>query len=155
MAKNSVIKLPNGVTIEITPDFEPKQINAIISSVIAGERFQINEKEKPTEAIRDPIEIWNSSKREKVALFIRNYFSPTLWFSAKDLLDEQLQVVRSIIFGETSQIGTYLKRLHEEKYLERKTMGRLVKYKSTELLQNDYPRVPLEQLNDMIINSLE
>ncbi len=154
MAKNSVIKLPNGVTIEITPDFKPEQINAIISSVIAGERFKPEKRERE-EVVRDPELIWHTSKKEKVAMFIRNYFSPTLWFSAKDLLEEQLQVVRSIVFGETSQIGTYLKRLYEEKFLERKTYGRLVKYKMNETFQNTYPRIPMEQMNSFIMSSIE
>ncbi|MCY3413858.1 MAG: hypothetical protein INQ03_19595 [Candidatus Heimdallarchaeota archaeon] len=153
MAKNSIVKLPNGITIEITPDFKPEQIQAIIQSVIGG--TQIQQHPLPEEKIqRTASEVWQSSKREKVALFIRNYFSPSLWFSAKELLEEQLQIVQAIIFGETSQIGTYLNRLSEDGYLVRQNRGRLVRYRIQQKLIDDYPEVILEEMNHLLTTSL-
>lgn len=153
MAKKSVIRLPNGISIEITPDFKPEQINAIITSVMSGQSFNSANKEVQSEQ-RDAVDVWNSSKKEKVALFIRNYFSPTLWFSAKEVLEEQLLIVRSIVFGETSQINTYLKRLHDEKYVERRNMGRKVNYRINQKLIDEYPTISLERFNDLILETL-
>lgn len=154
MAKKSVIRLPNGISIEITPDFKPEQINAIITSVMSGQSFS-----QPNEIIkvlqRDAVDVWNSSKKEKVALFIRNYFSPTLWFSAKEVLEEQLMIVRSIVFGETSQINTYLKRLNDEKYVDRRNMGRKVNYRINQKLIDEYPTIALEKFNELILETLQ
>lgn len=154
MAKKSVIRLPNGISIEITPDFKPDQINAIITSVMSGQSFS-----QPNKIIkvlqRDAVDVWNSSKKEKVALFIRNYFSPTLWFSAKEVLEEQLMIVRSIVFGETSQINTYLKRLNDEKYVDRRNIGRKVNYRINQKLIDEYPTIALEKFNELILETLQ
>ena len=51
-------------------------------------------------------EIWNSSKRERVALFIRTFMAETLWFNAKDIQDQQLAITGRLSLGETSAISS-------------------------------------------------
>ena len=159
MAKGSIIKLPNGTTIEISPNMTPDQITALVTAVTAT--GTITPQAKNQEEVNQtgitysneltPAEIWQSSKREKVALFVRWAFSENLWFTAKEVLEEQLTYTPSIILGETSAIATYLARLFDNGYLDRQKSGsRTVKYRITEKLTNDYPLIEQREFNELI-----
>ncbi|MCH8907242.1 MAG: hypothetical protein IH840_09150 [Candidatus Heimdallarchaeota archaeon] len=156
MAKSSVVKLPNGVSIEISPDMTPDQITALISAVtgnalpIVGTP-EISKSGQSSEYERSAEDIWNSSKRERVALFIRNYFSETLWFNAKMVQDQQLAETGKLALGETSAIGTYLTRLFEDGNLDRKVNGRKVFYRLNDQLLASYPEITVQQLESFIV----
>ncbi len=159
MAKGSIIKLPNGTTIEISPNMTPDQITALVTAVTATDTIPsptpIQEESNQAGITYTneltPTEIWQSSKRERVALFVRGAFSEDLWFTAKEVLEEQLTYTPSIILGETSAIATYLARLFENGYLDRQKIGsRTVKYRITEKLSNEYPLIEQREFNELI-----
>lgn len=156
MGKASVIKLPNGTTIEVSSDMSPDQITALITAVTSGGSISPdsnNETPKTGKTIfveRTPEEIWNASKKDRVALFIRNYFNENLWFSSKDIMDQQLAIFNNISLGETSALGTYLNRLFESAYLDRqKSQGKVVYYKIAQKLIDEYPLVAKEQFQEL------
>lgn len=155
MAKRSVVTLPNGTVIEISPDLSPDQITAMITALTIGVTNQntpkLDTSGKTYEVERTAEEIWNSSKREKVGLFIRNYFSETLWFNSKDIQDQQLSITGKLSLGETSAIGTYLTRLFESGFLDRKKgTGRTILYRLTDLMVADYPLINSTEFVHMI-----
>ena len=156
----SVIKLPNGTTIEVSPDLSPQQITAMITALTAssGVDTPSSEVDESGEVIiqsRNIQEIWDSSKKERVALFVRAYMSETLWFSSKDIMDQQLAISGSIVLGETSALGTYLARLFDSGYLDKKKSpnGRSVHYRITEKLIDDYPAIPTPEMKDLLLNT--
>lgn len=159
MAKTSVITLPNGTKIEVSPDLTPEQITAMIQAVTASTPMTPvastpQEDEAGDVIIRERTvdEIWNSSKREQVALFVRTFIAPNHWFSAKDIVDLQISELGRLSLGETSAIGTYLQRLHESGYLDKEKIknSRGVTYKTTSDLEKDYPAVAIEQFKILI-----
>jgi len=160
MTKSSVIKLPNGTTIEVSPDLSPQQITAMISALTAGAdttnlQDELSDQSASGEVIieeRDLNEIWETSKKERVALFIRSYMSDNLWFSAKDIMDQQLAVSGQIVLGETSAIGTYLARLFDGGYLDKKKSpnGRSVSYKMTDQLMSEYPAITTAEIQQLL-----
>ncbi|MCE7737532.1 MAG: hypothetical protein GPJ54_21760 [Candidatus Heimdallarchaeota archaeon] len=96
-------------------------------------------------------ELWQSSKKARVALFIRSFFFENYWFSAKEVLEEQLTHTRSLVLGETSAIATYLARLFENGYLDRqKSSSRAVKYKLTEKMILEFPLIEPAQFNELL-----
>lgn len=159
MVKGSVIKLPNGTIIEVSPNMTPDQITALVTAVTSGgsttPQTQSSEHENQSgityHTDLSPEELWQSSKRERVALFVRQAFSEDLWFTARDVLDEQLTFTHSIVLGETSAIATYLARLFENGYLDRqKGSGRKIKYRMTSKLISEYPKIELSQFNELL-----
>ncbi len=162
MAKSSVITLPNGTTIEVSPDLTPDQITAMITALTANPGAPVPMAENPTEggevylSERTLDDIWNSSKKERVALFLRNFVSDNFWFQATDIMDQQLQEFSKIVLGETSAIGTYLARLFEGAYLDkRKTPnGRTVHYRITAKLQEEYPLVTTHEIKQLVIQKI-
>lgn len=155
MVKPSVIKLPNGTIIEVSPDLSPDQITALITAVTSGgltfsdpSSSDQNESGKTLIHEQLPEEIWYSSKRDRVALFLRNYISENLWFNAKDIQDQQLAVSGTLSLGETSAIGTYLARLFDIGILDRKksSNGRNVFYRMTTKIQIEYPQITRDEL---------
>lgn len=148
MAKPSEINLPDGTVIKVSSDMSPDQITAMISAL------RLSNPLPPTPRLEPEVEqtgityledrtvdeIWNSSKRERVALFIRTFMSETLWFNAKDIQDQQLAITGKLSLGETSAISTYLTRLYESAFLDRKKHGtRNVHYRVTPKLALEYP----------------
>ncbi len=160
MSKKSVITLPDGTVIEISPDLSPEQITAMITALTQPVNRSIsdspiNNKKTGKTYIhkRTPQEIWQSSRRERVALFIRAYMSEELWFNAKDIMDQQLAITGKLTLGETAAISTYLARLFETGYLDRKKSGgRSVFYRMTDKLIAEYPYIETEQLTNLIEN---
>lgn len=160
MTKASVITLPDGTKIEVSPDLSPAQITAMISALTTSAPAPVDNDQaidtnsgKVVIAERSIEDIWNSSKRERVALFIRNYLSPTIWFGAKDIVDQQLSITGGLELGETSSIGTYLNRLFENGFLDKKmtTNGRSVSFKITDKLLTSYPEVALEEIKTLLL----
>ncbi len=157
MAKASVIKLPNGIVIEVSPDLTPEQITALVTAVTSGtssinssDQIEQTQTGKTFVHERTAEEIWQSSKRDRVALFIRNYFSETLWFNAKDVQDQQLAVTGSLALGETSAIATYLTRLFDVGLLDRKKSDkRNVFYRITPKLQVEYIQISAEKIMEL------
>ena len=147
MAKHSVINLPNGTVIEVSSDMTPDQITALMTAVTLSNPLPTTYKEPEIEESgvtfiedRTVDDIWNSSKRERVALFMRTFMSDTLWFNAKDIQDQQLAITGKLSLGETSAISTYLTRLFESGFLDRKKQGtRNVYYRMTPKLALEYP----------------
>ena len=159
MVKSSVITLPDGTKIEVSPDLSPDQITAMITALtmsnLSSPQSSISETDDAGELIvqeRSLDEIWEASKRERVALFIRTFMAESFWFSAKDLMDLQLQEFNSIVLGETSQIGTYLQRLYENGYLDKKKTpnGRSVSYRMSSKLSAEYPFINIEQMKQLL-----
>lgn len=98
-----------------------------------------------------PSQIWLTSKRHKTALFVRFAFSEDLWFTAKEVQEEQFNYTAAIIMGETSAIATYLARLFDNGYLDRQKSGfKTVKYRITDKLRNEYPLVGQKEFNELI-----
>ena len=89
-----------------------------------------------------------------MTLFLRNYLAENLWFSAKDVLEQQLLIARTLIFGETSQISTYLKRLNGESYLIRRNNGYRVQYQIAEKLLLEYPSIDNSRFINLIKSTL-
>ncbi|MCY3410482.1 MAG: hypothetical protein INQ03_02490 [Candidatus Heimdallarchaeota archaeon] len=156
MTKASVVTLPNGTVIEISPDLSPEQITAVITALTVGATTTPTNQSTPAHGKtivdeRTPEMIWNSSKREKVALFLRNYISESLWFNSKDIQEQQLAIMGNLSLGETSAIGTYLNRLFEQGFLDRKKgEGRLIYYRMTEMMISEYPRIETTEFTEMI-----
>ena len=159
MAKGSVIKLPNGTVIEVSPNMTPDQITALVTAVTATgpviPELSTSEPEGQSgitySADLAPEELWQSSKKERVALFVRMAFSDNYWFTAKEVLEEQLTHTTSLVLGETSAIATYLARLFENGYLDRQKSGsRAVKYRLTEKILLEYPVVETIQFNELL-----
>ena len=158
MVKASVITLPNGTKIEVSPNLSPDQITAMITAltrtpVVSDTTSGNDDSGEIILTQRSVEEIWSSSKKEQVAIFIRTYMSDTLWFNAKDIMDQQIATCRQIIFGETSAIGTYLQRLFETGHLDkRKTPNsRNVSYKMTQTLISEYPHVSIEKMSMLMV----
>lgn len=154
MGKKTRITFPNGAVVEIDESFSPAQIKAVIEPFVANSPQPIEPKVTPVVHIRDFDEVWQSSKKEKLALFIRNTFAESLWITSKMILEEQINEYKSLFLGERPALGTYLKRLHEEGYLDRRENGNLVFYKQGEKLITEYPRIAVDDFKTIIINSL-
>ncbi|MHA2249850.1 MAG: hypothetical protein ACXAD7_05785 [Candidatus Kariarchaeaceae archaeon] len=159
MAKPSVIKLPNGTVIEVSNDLTPDQITALITAVTSNNppstQPSIEEPMQSGKTIiheRTAEEIWLHSKKERVALFIRNYLSEQLWFNAKDIQDQQIAITGKLSLGETSAIGTYLTRLFEVGYLDRKKSvnERNVFYRINEKLIESYPLISQDVIQQLV-----
>lgn len=159
MVKGSVIKLPNGTVIEVSPNMTPDQITALITAVtstgvITTQASSVDNEEQSGityNADLSPNELWQSSKKERVALFIRMAFSENYWFTAKEVLEEQLTHTTSLVLGETSAIATYLARLFENGYLDRQKSGsRAVKYRLADKILLEYPVVETIQFNELL-----
>ncbi|MDH5647996.1 MAG: hypothetical protein OEZ01_18440, partial [Candidatus Heimdallarchaeota archaeon] len=158
MAKLSVIKLPNGTTIEVSPDLSPEQITAMITALTNPQINQSMPVEEDNNEGRTFVrersidEIWNTSKKERVALFIRNHINETLWFNAKDIQDQQLSITGQLLLGETSAISTYLTRLFESGHLDRtkEKNSRNVLFKSNYKLLEDYPAISLDKFKELL-----
>jgi hypothetical protein len=160
MAKPSEITLPNGTVIKVSNDMTPDQITAMITALTLSNPLPITHKEPEIEEpgvtyIEDRTvdEIWNSSKRERVALFMRTFMSDTLWFNAKDIQDQQLAITGKLSLGETSAISTYLNRLYESAFLDRKKQGsRNVYYRMTPKLAMEYPLMETSHIEVLLHN---
>lgn len=158
MVKGSVIKLPNGTVIEVSPNMTPDQITALITAVnstgVITQSSPVDGEEQSGityNADLSPNELWQSSKKERVALFIRMAFSENYWFTAKEVLEEQLTHTTSLVLGETSAIATYLARLFENGYLDRQKSGsRAVKYRLADKILLEYPVVETIQFNELL-----
>ncbi len=158
MVKGSVIKLPNGTVIEVSPNMTPDQITALITAVtstgVITQSSLVDSEEQSGityNADLSPNELWQSSKKERVALFIRMAFSENYWFTAKEVLEEQLTHTTSLVLGETSAIATYLARLFENGYLDRQKSGsRAVKYRLADKILLEYPVVETIQFNELL-----
>ena len=157
MTKKSVISLPNGTVLELSPDLSPEQITAMITacSLTSQPSFSPSSPEKQSGETfihnRTIEEIWNESKKERVALFIRTFMSESLWFNAKDIQDQQITVTGKLALGETSAIGTYLNRLYESGHLNRQKRGtRNVYYQISEKIAIEYPVVETKQFDILI-----
>ena len=159
MVKGSVIKLPNGTVIEVSPNMTPDQITALVTAVtstgvITTPASSVDNEEQSGityNADLSPYELWQSSKKERVALFIRMAFSENYWFNAKEVLEEQLTHTTSLVLGETSASATYLARLFENGYLDRQKSGsRAVKYRLADKILLEYPVVETIQFNELL-----
>ena len=159
MVKASEITLPDGTVIKVSPDMTPDQITAMISAVKLTSPMPIPTRLEPEVEQsgityledRSVDEIWNSSKRERVALFIRTFMSETLWFNAKDIQDQQLAITGKLSLGETSAISTYLTRLYESAFLDRKKHGtRNVHYRVTQKLGLEYPSMEISHFEVLL-----
>lgn len=159
MVKGSVIKLPNGTVIEVSPNMTPDQITALVTAVTSTGVITTQTSSVDAEAHSgitynadlSPNELWQSSKKERVALFIRMAFSENYWFNAKEVLEEQLTHTTSLVLGETSAIATYLARLFENGYLDRQKSGtRAVKYRLADKILLEYPVVETLQFNELL-----
>ena len=154
MGKKTRITFPNGAVVEIDESFSPAQIKAVIEPFVTNSPLPVESKTTPIIHVRDFDEIWQSSKKEKLALFIRNTFAESLWITSKMILEEQINEYKSLFLGERPALGTYLKRLHEEGYLDRRESGNLVFYKQGERMVSEYPRIAMDDFKTIIINSL-
>lgn len=62
-----------------------------------------------------------------------------------------IEETRSLILGDTSNIGTYLGRLYDDGYLDRKKgAGRSVQYRITGNLTQDYPEFNSFELQELV-----
>ncbi|MHA2029923.1 MAG: hypothetical protein ACW99A_07455 [Candidatus Kariarchaeaceae archaeon] len=160
MAKGSKITLPNGTVIEVSPNMTPDQITALVTAVTTGgavtpqsNTVSSNESQSGTtfNVTQSPEELWQSSKKERVALFIRTFIAEDYWFTAKEVLEEQLNHTTSLVLGETSAIATYLARLFDNGYLDRQKSGsRTVKYRLAEKIILEYPVVETPMFNELL-----
>jgi hypothetical protein len=165
MAKGFKITLPNGTVIEAPSDMTPDQITAMVSAASMESPTATKSTVNPSENTQSgetynveltPEEIWQTSKKERVALFIRSAFTQDLWFTAREVLDEQLTYVSSIVLGETSAIATYLARLFESGYLDKQQgPGRTIRYRMTSKLTDAYPRLDLSSEFSELVAVLE
>lgn len=142
--------------------FSYRGTEKLLSSYPIIEKKEIRQLLQPVSRIimNDPLtnlsklttsEIWSSSKRNRVALFVRWAFSENLWFTAKEVQEEQFTYTSAIILGETSAIATYLARLFDSCYLDRQKSGsRTVKYRITVKMSNDYPLITTKEFNELI-----
>lgn len=150
MAK-SRITFPDGTEVEISKDTSPEQITAIINALKNNvETPAPKEIDQGEVIIAKPSaeEIWeNGSKKEKLALFVRNHFMPDQLFSTIDVRDQQLQFVKRMVFGESPAIGTYLNRLHDDNFLVKIKRGNRVRYQLTDKIINEYPTVGLDEMS--------
>ena len=153
MGKATVIRLPNGTIIELSPEMSPEQITALVSAVssptISNPNVQESKVDTP-QLERTSAEIWESSKKERLALFLRNYVSDTIWFTAKQIQELQLAETGTLALGETSAIATYLSRLSESGYLDRTKDSKGVQYKIAPLLTAHYPAIEQEQMSQLM-----
>jgi len=154
MGKKTRITFPNGAIVEIDQSFSPSQIKAVLEPFVAISPQAPEIIPAPIVHVRDFDEIWQSSKKEKLALFIRNTFAESLWITSKMILEEQINQYKSLFLGERPALGTYLKRLHEEGYLDRRENGNLVFYRQGEKMISEYPRIAMDDFKTIIINSL-
>ena len=153
MGKATVIKLPNGTIIELSPEMSPEQITALVSAVSSptiSNSSVLESKIDTTQPERTSAEIWESSKKERLALFLRNYISDSIWFTAKQIQELQLAETGTLALGETSAIATYLSRLSESGYLDRMKDHKGVQYKIMPLLANHYPVIEQEQMAQLM-----
>lgn len=156
MGKSIKVTLPDGTSFEIPADtMSPQDIIAMITAAKSNVQTAPSATDdtmsgKSIEFERTIEDIWNSSKKERVALFIRSYLADTLWFNAKLVQDQQLAETSQLTLGETSAIGTYLTRLFEEGLLDRKTNGRKVFYRLNHKLVAEYPEITGQQLEHLI-----
>ena len=159
MVKGSVIKLPNGTVIEVSPNMTPDQITALVTAVTSTGVITTQTSSVDAETQSgityntdlSPNDLWQSTKKERVALFIRMAFSENYWFTAKEVLEEQLTHTTSLVLGETSAIATYLARLFENGYLDRQKSGsRAVKYRLADKILVEYPVVETLQFNELL-----
>ena len=102
MAKLSTVKLPNGTIIEISPNLSTAQITALITSLTSNNISYTEMPEQETDQgtvfiqSRSLEQIWNSSKKDKLAIFIRSYFSDNLWFTSKEIMEQQVAILSLI-----------------------------------------------------------
>ena len=68
-------------------------------------------------------------------------------------MDQQLQEFSKIVLGETSAVGTYLARLFEGAYLDKKKTpnGRSVHYKMTAKLLDEYPQIAVHEIKQLVV----
>ena len=133
----------------------PEQITDMISSVSSPVPLAPRAEPEMEVIERGPTEIWASSKREKLALFIRSYFAEDLWFNARDILEQQVIISGALPLGDTSAIGTYLTRLYETGHLDRKKGGaRSIHYRMTEKLCSEYPLISTVSLEELMIQTV-
>ena len=162
MAKLSKVKLPNGTIIEISPNLSTAQITALITSLTSNNVSYTEMPEQETDQgtvfiqSRSLEQIWNSSKKDKLAIFIRSYFSDNLWFTSKEIMEQQIAITGKIVLGETSAIGTYLNRLFETGHLDKQKYlnGRTVSYKISEKLKTEYPQIPNKEFKTLLNSKL-
>lgn len=153
MAKSRV-SFPDGTEVEIAKDATPEQITAILQALQGNAKAPLSNEPEHGEVIiakLTPEEIWDQgSKKEKLALFVRNHFMPDQLFTTVEVRDQQLEFVKRLVFGESSAIATYLNRLHEEAYLVKVKRGNRVKYQLTNKIMEDYPTLELEQIATLL-----
>jgi len=153
MAKSRVT-FPDGTEVEIAKDATPDQITAILNALQHRSVPSSQQKEtsgKVVEHQPTPEEIWdNGSKREKLALFIRNHFLKNQWFTTIEVRDEQLQFVKRLVFGESPAIGTYLNRLHDDGYLKKRKQSNRVYFQLKQEILDQYPVLELEEISTLL-----
>ena len=95
-------------------------------------------------------ELWaHGSKKERLALFIRNHFLPDQWFTTIEVRDEQITFVKRLLFGESSAISTYLNRLTDEGYLVKKRLRRM-SYQLTSKIIQEFPAQDYGQIVELL-----
>ena len=154
MAKSRVT-FPDGTVVEISKDTSTEQIQAILATLSKSQSPLPLKREETKEVPKFTAqEIWeHGSKKERIALFIRNHFGPQQWFTTIDVRDQQLEFVKKMIFGESPAIATYLNRLHEEKFLN-KMKRRKMSYQLTAKILQEYPPLELDEIDQLLRSSL-
>ncbi len=141
------------ISLEISPDMTPEQIQAMIQSVAALRQGLVTDSKSDDVAELsvhaekiDPLEVLaNGTWLDRIGLFVRNEFG-FLEFTVNDV-----QVQFHALFGkilEKAAITTYLNRLVQKGYLsKRKVPGnRVFHFQAQSSLFDDYPEVDLEEL---------
>jgi hypothetical protein len=148
----SRVTFPDGTIVEISKDTSPEQIQAILAT-LSQSSFPISQSQP---SLSDPNqiitaeEVWiYGSKKEKIALFVRNHFGQQEWFTTIDVRDQQLEFVKKMVFGESSAIATYLNRLHDEKLLN-KMKRKKISYQLTPKILKEYPPLELDEIGDLL-----
>ena len=143
------------ITLEISPDMTPEQIQAMISSIaiLSKDKANNNQNKKQDKQIKqktiaDPLQIFQKGTwMDKIALFIRNEYHENLEFTVSDIQLGFQSLFKVIL--EKAAITTYLNRLHDKGYITKtKPLGsRSHKYQATKALLETYPQIELEQLS--------
>ncbi len=141
------------ISLEISPDMTPEQIQAMIQSVAAlrkdlsGNVKSDDVADLPVRSEQiDPLEILtNGTWLDRIALFVRNEFG-FLEFTVNDV-----QVQFHALFGkilEKAAITTYLNRLVQKGFVSKRKLpgNRVFHFQAQSSLFDEYPEVDLEGL---------
>ncbi len=161
MAGMKVTK-PDGTIVEIDKamlkSLSPEQLSALVGSLTQTEKLKEPVKEDKAKINhlkkRTMEEIWNSSKRERVGLFLANQYAPNTILDTTDIHRDWIETFAKDnydLYIEKSHLTQYLTRLSEMSYLiKQKIPGRGVRWITQESLTEDYPQIQLEQVKLLI-----